>query len=702
MATLRTRWLLSILLVILPNSCAPADPPASPSHLECYFPCSEERCSVNIHCAWDPGLVPQIPTNYSLHWEPAISNDGHVTSQMRSGIIHREHFANQGELNVWVEAKNQHGSVKSQKVVLNIADISKPPPPNITLRQQSSIEIEWDSFCDELGFSLGTCYVRNRIEPDQVWLEHEGGLFNMYAIESPQPCTVYEFQVRCACETGLTSDWSTIQRIRNVETNPVGKPDIWWDCGISPARFNCALTWKNLSQECSVLGYEVTLLYNNDTAVSTTDLSGQLCNKMQCHTNTSLTDVSSITVSAFNAHGATEPSTLVLPIPGKGKNEQEINVKMNEVNLTVSWNLLSGHTDNLKEYVVQYKQAGCSPGKGFDWIKVKKNQTTVFFKGQFKKGTPFKVSLFSVSRSLEVHHLSSVVGYSHEGSPSQVKSFKVISITATQVTLFWEPVPLFKQNGVIQYYQIGLRRQNVYNVSASRQHENGTFELKNLSPGQEYVAWIRAVTVAGPGANTTTTFKTEEDNNYVGWIAAVSSVFLVLVIMCILVLLCFCRGANKVCPLMTSCFCEKVPDPSNSHIFRQMKHQINDSLAWICIPVNEPHPNISMLEVVQIQPSAILTSQEKTSDPDELTRPMLGDGCSHMDCKDNQSEDAVTKQADRPNHRYGRQEYSKMVDSDEERDREEDGDDCWSSSEEQLTSGYEKHFMPSATEILEV
>lgn len=78
----------------------------------------------------------------------------------------------------------------------------------------------------------------------------------------------------------------------------------------------------------------------------------------------------------------------------------------------------------------------------------------------------------------------------------------------------------------------------------------------------------------------------------------------------------------------------------------------------------------------------------------------MGDGCPQMD----QKEDVVTEDCDRLNHRYKREEYSKMVDSDEERDRErEDRDDCSNSSEEkQFTSGYEKHFMPTALEVQKV
>lgn len=84
---------------------------------------------------------------------------------------------------------------------------------------------------------------------------------------------------------------------------------------------------------------------------------------------------------------------------------------------------------------------------------------------------------------------------------------------------------------------------------------------------------------------------------------------------------------------------------------------------------------------------------------------IVEDGCSQMDCQDDQKEDVVTEDCDRTDNRYEREQYSKMVDSDEERDkeREEDSDGCSNASEEdEFTSGYEKHFMPTALEILEV
>lgn len=39
-----------------------------------------------------------------------------------------------------------------------------------------------------------------------------------------------------------------------------------------------------------------------------------------------------------------------------------------------------------------------------------------------------------------------------------------------------------------------------------------------------------------------------------------------------------CHRKNKVCPLLPLCYCDKVPDPHNSHIFREMKHQVREPL----------------------------------------------------------------------------------------------------------------------------
>lgn len=704
MATLRTRWLLSIFLVNLPNCCASTGPPAPPSNLECFIPCNENGSEEHINCTWDQTPDPEIPTNYSLHWVPASSKEGNVTNVNGSAVIDREKYNSHSDLRVWVQAKNQNGSAKSKDITFNTADIYKPAPPKITKIYQDQLEIYWKFSCCQGAFAK-QCDVRHRAAGDQVWQETTA--FPGHTLDDAQPGIVYEFQVRCACTIGLSSDWCAIHRMIS-EKAPVGQLDLWIDCGSSPTSVDCALTWKKLplSQACGhILRYEVKLLNKTgawSVNLSTTEPSGQLvCDEMQCYHNSSLKDVLSASVSAHNAHGATRPSNLTIPIRGKEPKEKVIDLKMNKENLTVSWNLPSQLSD--KEYVVQYKEAGSPLGQGFDWVRVEKGHTTGIFKGHFKNYTAYQVSLITVSHSGECHRISSVIEYSGQGTPSEVPLFKVDSISATSVTLFWKHVPLLKRRGLILHYEIGGDRQNkVHEVPVSPQHESQTYELQDLTPNQEYEVWIKAVTKAGPGANVTTRFNTKREESF--------ALIIIVLIPCILALICLpvflsvCRRESKACPLMPSCFYEKVPDPHNSRIFTQMKHQMNDSLAWICISVYEPHPNISLVEIVEIEHKALESSLETTSHPNGLSRPLVGGGSSQIDCQDDQREDAVTEECDRTDHRYGGDQYSKMVDSDEERDNEEeDSDDCLSSSEEdRFMAGYEKHFMPSIQEILEV
>uniref|UniRef100_A0A3B3UQ29 Interleukin-12 receptor subunit beta-2-like n=1 Tax=Poecilia latipinna TaxID=48699 RepID=A0A3B3UQ29_9TELE len=475
-----------------------------------------------------------------------------TTRNSLDGKICRENFESHGELRVWVQ--NQNGSVKSQEIVIHTQNIKQspiPPPPTITLSEEDPLEIHWSTICGELELNVGVCDVRYRIKDDQNW------------IRVSLPSTVYEFQVRCKCDPSLMSDWSPSYSIKSAESSPVGEVDAWLDCGLLLSNSDCFLYWKARGY---ILGYEITVFYNNRTEqlihVSTHNPSSLFVyDELKWRLTSSLKNVSSFSVSAYNALGATKTSRLPRPIPGKQATEPKIYLKMNEKNLTVSWNQSSKVSDGIKQYVVQYKE--CLPGSGSDWIKVDKKQTTAFFEGTFKKYTPYQVSLFAVSNSNAISQLATATGYSAQGVPSKVTSFKVSDIVGTKVILTWEPVPCSNQTG---------------------------FYLKN----------------------------------------------------------------------------------------------INEPLTWMRSPLYEPYPTISILEIVEIK--------SKVFDPDMMKKE---NGCPLMDCQDDQQEDPTRESSDSTDSRYGRKEYSKMVDSDEERN------DSWSSSEEeQSTSGYEKHFMPSPLEVM--
>ncbi|XP_034534359.1 interleukin 12 receptor, beta 2a, like isoform X2 [Notolabrus celidotus] len=706
MLRINLRCVLVVWVVILSESLSSAGRPAPPSRPDCFIPCNE-NCQVDIHCTWEPGLDPETPANYTLHWKSNHSERQHAFhGTSLYGLILRRHFSSHDNLHVWVQVKNQHGSVESGEATFNTAEIFKPPPPEVTWSVREPLEISWTSSCDQLQHSLGSCDVRHRTGAGQDWIQ-EGSFHGSFTFHSPRPCSVYEVQVRCACDSGLRSNWSGSLWKSSIGTAPVGELDVWRDCGISPQSSDCVLTWKELpaSQACGlILGYAVRLSHLDSSVVfvnvSTAEHRGPLvCEEMKCYLNSSLKGVSSVSVSAYNAHGASGPSHLSVPVTGD--KQKGFYLKMTEDNLTVSWNFSSVLSENLKEYVVQYKLTGSPLGQGLDWVRVSNSNTSAFLKGQFKRYKPYQVSLLTVScsnlssGSSPVQHLSSAIGFSHQGTPSRVPSFKVQSIAVSDVTLSWEPVPLLQQNGIILFYQIGVNRHNVYNVSSSL-----TSKQLRVHPGQEYEVWIRAVTAAGPGENTTVTFNTNPHEDYV-YFGLVLPVVLSLVLVLVLVSLsCLCPGAKTTCPLMRQCFL-KVPDPRNSHIFRKVKNQINDSSDWIC--VCEPHPKISLLEVVEIQSWAFKSSLKKTSNPEGSTRPADRDRSSQKDRTDEEREDTVTGDSQRTDNKYRAEAYSRIIDSDEEEEKgeKEEGVDCCSSSKELLETGYEKHFMPTAEEILE-
>lgn len=86
--------------------------------------------------------------------------------------------------------------------------------------------------------------------------------------------------------------------------------------------------------------------------------------------------------------------------------------------------------------------------------------------------------------------------------------------------------------------------------------------------------------------------------------------------------------------------------------------------------------------------------KSKALDTNGFHRPVI-ENSSQMDCRDLQREETITEDHNRTDRRYRREEYSKMIDSDEDRNDE------FSSEEEQFISDYEKHFMPNPLEILQ-
>ncbi|XP_072299564.1 interleukin 12 receptor, beta 2a, like [Eucyclogobius newberryi] len=685
MATVTSVWFLSSMMAACTFSIKGS--PVNPSPPECHIPCDDNCFSANIICTWKSKPDPNNSLTYTLHWEGYKSN---ATSHM--AIIHRRDFNSHDQLQVWVQAQDQDGTVfKSENVSFNTADIIKPTPPKIVETCQNPIEIHWSSPCEQLMLELGHCEVRHRKEADTAWIQPEqGGVSGSYTLNNPEPNTNYSFQVRCACGTSMMmSNWTDFPVILSAERAPIGKLDIWRDCDeMLLQKSDCVLTWKKLTMfeaRGHILGYNWKLHYNNGTIWSLKESAAAsvflICREVQCYLNSSLKDVKSVSINAYNALGMTAPSHLALETPATIADLKAIDLEMKENKLTVSWNV-TWITDNINEFVVQYKEAGSPLGEGLDWVRVNRSLTKITIKGKFKKYTAYQVSVSAVMDRTVQWYCTDVTHFV-QGIPAKVPLFKVLSYGSTHVTLLWETVLMSVQNNVTPYYQVGYGKDQVYNVSAYPQIGNRTLMLKNLAEDHYYEVWIKAVTQTGPGPNTTVLFKTMASENigrFLPW-------FMGIILSLLLILGFFCCPyvfrKRETCPIVFSSLYGKVPDPHNSNIIREIKYQISDSLAWLCVPTTEQHPKISIIEIVNISPCAFNSKLDHK-----------------MKCDD--GDVTVEEELEKIQCGSGKQEYSKMIDSDEEKNEEEEEMGTGSSNSEDDDAGYERHFMPTDLDIREI
>lgn len=689
MATLTTLWFIPITMVASwCFSCKGA--PVGPSPPDCHIPCDDSSCNGDIICTWNP--VPGANNNltYTLHWEGSQSKaTGHMA------IIERRKFTSHSELKVWVQTKDQDGTVSQSKpVTFNTADIIKPSPPKIVSNSSEPMEFHWMSPCDQLMLEVGNCDVRHRTDAQPEWIqeeeeEEEDGVSGSYTLNNPESCRTYSFQVRCACGTSMMSEWTKDVEIRSAERAPFGTLDVWRDCGMLSQSSECVLTWKKLpmSKSCGhILGYNLGLYFNNGTHMalnkSVAASERLVCSEVQCFYNFSLENVKSVSINAYNTLGVTPSSHLDIQVPVKIPKEESLNLEMEENNLTVSWNITSW-IPNIKEYVVQYKEAGSSLGQGLDWIRSKTSLSKVTLKGSFKKFTAYLVSVFTVLDHNEVQLCCIDVTHFVQGMPAKVPLFKVLSFDTTGATLLWETVLMSVQNGVTPYYQIGYGNNNVKNISARPHLENMSIILEDLKEDHNYEVWIKAVNQAGPGPKTTLSFRTLSSEN-IGALAKLLGGFAGLsILLIVIIVLCCCRD-NKACRAVLSLY-EKVPDPHNSMIIKELKSQINDSLAWLCKPAEEQCP-ISEIEIVKTSSSTFIPQTDKIINSEDGNDPL---------------DDIFIGEHKKTYSGCGKQEYSKMSDSDEEKNEEDETATCsWSSEED--NAGYEQHFMPTDLDIQEI
>ncbi|XP_030649753.1 interleukin 12 receptor, beta 2a, like [Chanos chanos] len=678
--------------------------------------CTISEVSYDVVCRWDQGRDPLIDTNYILHWKEVESGfSGSVNTIDGTAKILRAQYSLSAEMVVWVTAENVLGSQMSEEASFNTANIIPFSPPNVTCMSVSDgIEVTWYMpYPETLQWCDTRCQLQYHVQGDKAWNEIEDECQGSFTLEKTRPFTTYEFRVRCCCaneDTGM-SGWSEVCTILSQEAVPLGVLDVWTNCRADSAVLPCHILWKEMPISQSrgqIQGYVVSMMHRDGGFTQKNLLRDeQGCtdrgsSSRICSFNVTSQDLRGVKVSAYNRKGNSDPALVpLLEMAQELTAETWLNVRGEENRLHVSWHVPTSLSENVKEFVVQYESINAThsvPHLIMDWIKVNKTHSSTSLTGQFQKYNPYNVSLFAVFNN-RFTLLKSAIGYTLQGVPPQVSEFRVGNISLTHVNLTWKQISMRDSPGVILCYELGLRDEGttVFNVSS----ELNSYQLSELKPRHKYDVWIRAWTEAGHGPKTTSSFKTTDSYDRVLLSVVIAVIISLTVLMSVPIACIFCCYPK----FKESTFCcEKIPDPINSVLFKDISSQ--SSIPSLCAPL-ESSLKISKLEVLEnliLDTSCVPTQTENRLDKEEeeaQRRTAEGEEMVKRGGREDESVSENFRGTERQPHSNldrRKEGYSEMVDTEEEKSYDDDddgGDVSWGNQ----FSDYERHFMPAVGEV---
>ncbi|KAL1277706.1 hypothetical protein QQF64_024379 [Cirrhinus molitorella] len=663
-------------------------PPSAPSRPDCAI---EEPDIEHIYCSWTKSSEPMIPTVYTLHWKDYDGNIKSRESSSESALIDREEYIKSTDVSAWVTVKNMLGSAESEMTFFNTEHIIRPDPPYDINLSSDPLEFTWDMDCEGVGPTDKSCQVQYYAHNHMTdWIVVDDCQFT-YVLEDPQPFTKYSFSVRCHCgyEEKVMSNWSMVSSVITPPAAPVGHLDVWSDCALNSDKSSCNVCWKEmpLSQaRGEIIDYIVMLKLRNGTEVKQVtrqrrDTGSQHPAKQSCLQSRCFPlnpGVLGVFVSANTSMGTSDPTFMLFAMRGQTTPEVKLSVIGENQMLQVSWIVHPQFSESVLEYVVQHMSVAHTPHcLCLNWVRVNRTKRSVTLTGDFRNYTAYNVSLFAVFNNHSTF-LKSATAYTLEGVPPEVTQIHVKNISHSSATLVWSPIPVHESKGVILHYLVGIKETG-FNKSSDRT----SMQLSDLQSDQQYHVWVSAVSAAGEGARSFTTFSTnKKDSNAILLAVYVALVFLVLLFF---VLMLVYRP--------TLCFM-KIPDPINSKTFKHMNFQ--HTLPLLC-SLSELSLKISELEIVENpDPDTPTPPSDTESDkvlinvePQHFQVPN-GLGRTNENGNRPEEEPEESNRGHISKHDRWAKEYSEMVDTDEEKD-DGDNEEWW---DQQCVSDYERHFLP--------
>ncbi|XP_055520244.1 interleukin-6 receptor subunit beta-like isoform X3 [Leucoraja erinacea] len=652
-----------------------------------------------VICTWSPIHNTWKTTEYMFHLEMK-SSSVHSNKPLRiptllPSVALERKILSAGKCYVaWVEVNN----TQLTSLEFIIEDIVKPQPPvSVSAKTDgpTNIAIDWtkpanlDQFVSmqyELQYRLAGQQNWSEVSDDEVGVHAVG-----YVLEDLQPFTKYEFRVRCGREgetnQKLWSDWSAVTGAMTEEAKPVGVLDVWFMQG-GPG--SITLLWKPLEQHQArgkIQRYSVnyTLRLPDGEIMSRANITA--------YRNITLSETTQlVNVSAYNSVGATDPATLnlvqdqlpVLNITVLNYNDQ----------VRVCW-VTSAKT--MLGFVVEWVNMNL-PENPPEWKKIPALDECMDLKHDVLQAwIPYNVSVYTQYQIGLGRPVSTII-YTKEDVPRTGPQVSIYNISQTSATLLWENVPLSLRRGFILYYTLYYVKnpqedwQKVPNISSAL----NSFTLLNLEPASTYTIRMAACTRIGEGTKGPH-LKLKTGGNVASHIipwkhSILVLVTLVVIVLCIIGICCFHQRLKRlVSMLIPQWCCQRIPDPKIIRALLQQNHTTPKHFTMIesdpeIIKVEEIIPEIMMQLPLEIR---------KSSNTEDMFRP---NSPTLTEANSSKSEDLFwpstpTREVDNSPQVsiHSHKEFAlKPISTEFPRA----GRTC-------NISGYEKHFIPSAEQLLE-
>ncbi|MCI4388367.1 hypothetical protein PGIGA_G00084920 [Pangasianodon gigas] len=542
-------------------------PPSKPKDLQCIALQDGNSISPELSCSWDPGTRdPMIRTNYTLYisFFSILLNGTSYKYSTPNLTVNLGIFPNHVLLTVWVEAQNELGAVKSDKLTVDSEYFAKPKPPaNVRIIPEdgfpTSLMVNWTHPLHETTFKL-RYHIRYCQAGCSVWQEISQDLTKAYTesfrMQRLQPYTDYVVQMRCIHHKGLGywSDWSPNATARTPEATPGSRPDLWRVYEEDSSNTVVKLIWKDPEKaNGKILGYDVTVVEDGHSvshAVSSKEHKFSLKGKEAL-----------IKITANNSAGVSPAAMLEIPRPGRNlpPGVEQVNCLAQDGQLWVNW-LPPSHR-HPTEYVIEWVSV---PNKEIGWQRVLSSANNV----AIKELKPFKRYNISVYPIYRVRNHSSycpgtqvtVQAYLQEGPPLKGPGVNVTATGKTSAQLKWNEIPIDDQQGFLInqtiFYKTGNDMQNV--VVPSNTY---SYKLTGLARDSHYDVYIMVTNQAGSKNGLNYNFHTKKyDDGEIDLIVVMvclSFLFFVLFIMFFII---------KKKELLKRHFWPQVPDPSHSTI----------------------------------------------------------------------------------------------------------------------------------------